>query len=188
MRLALTPILSKAAASSILAALFTLMWWGILQPIFGFFVQEHATLGVLERQVARMRQLKESAPKFEALLSQEDGTATFLYHAPSDTLAAAEIVQDVSRLAEKAKLNVASSQILSVPSGLKPKRVSVSLAMTGGAKGLVTFLAGLQNGARLFDVRRLKVQAPAATPSGIEPRLRIEAEITGFYETGRQKP
>jgi len=113
--MALSPKLSRAFALTILVALLSFIYFGVVQPLLDHYAEALSSRAQLESALARARQTSRNLSELQAELARLKGhgvSGAGAIQSPNESLAAAELQNRIKSSVEGARGELRSTQIL----------------------------------------------------------------------------
>ncbi len=143
----LSPPFQRAAAVAILIAIMALIYYAVAQPLLDTFAADNAEIARQQDALARFQRAAQELParqKELAALREERANAGGFLEGSSDTLIAAQIQNRVKTLANAAKTEVTSSQVLPTEPDGKLKRIAIREQISATTAGLLAIFHDLE--------------------------------------------
>jgi hypothetical protein len=124
----LSPPFQRAIAVAILVAIVTVIYGAIAQPLVDTYAADRTAIAQQREVLLRYQRAAQALParqKELAALQQDQAKADGLLEGASDTLIAAQIQNRVKTLANAAKTELKSSQVLPAQPDAKLKRIAI---------------------------------------------------------------
>ena len=144
---ALSPPFQRAAAVAILVAIVAVIYFALVQPLIDTYAAN--SVGIAEQQevLLRYQRAAQELParqKELAALKQDQTKADGFLEGSSDTLIATQIQNRVKTLANAAKTELKSSQVLPAEPDGKLKRIAIRSQISATTAGLLTIFHDLE--------------------------------------------
>lgn len=188
----LSPPIRRALALAILIVLIAGLYFGIAQPLTDTYLSNRQRITQLQDAVAKYRNAARELPVRQAqlaALNRDESSAAGFLRGPSETLIAAEMQNRVKSLADAAKLDLRTSQVLPGEAEGKLKRIAVREQLGGTIGGILAVFHDIEAGASplLFidnvTMRARPVAARANTPA-TEETIDVQFDVYGYAGTG----
>lgn len=185
---ALSPPVRRALAVTILIVLVAALFFGVVQPLADSYLSDHQRITQLKDAVAKYQRAAEELPARQAqldALARDQASATGFLQGPSDTLIAAQIQNRIKSLADSAKVELRSSQVLPGAEEGKLKRIAVREQLTGTISGILSVFHGLEatSSPSLFldniSMRTRPIVTRANAPAADEI-LEVQFDVYGY--------
>lgn len=185
---ALSPPVRRALAVTILIVLVAALFFGVVQPLADSYLSDHQRIAQLKDAVAKYQRAAEELPARQAqldALARDQASATGFLQGPSDTLIAAQIQNRIKSLADSAKVELRSSQVLPGAEEGKLKRIAVREQLTGTISGILSVFHGLEatSSPSLFldniSMRTRPIVTRANAPAADEI-LEVQFDVYGY--------
>lgn len=185
---ALSPPVRRALAVTILIVLVAALFFGVVQPLADSYLSDHQRIAQLKDAVAKYQRAAEELPARQAqldALARDQASATGFLQGPSDTLIAAQIQNRIKSLADSAKVELRSSQVLPGAEEGKLKRIAVREQLTGTISGILSVFHGLEatSSPSLFldniSMRTRPIVTRANAPTADEI-LEVQFDVYGY--------
>ena len=147
MTLPLSPPFQRAAAVAILVAIVAAIYYAVAQPLIDTHAADNAEIAQQQealRRYQRAAQEMTARQKELVAVSQEHAKAGGFLEGSSDTLIAAQIQNRVKMLANGAKSEVRSSQVLPTEPDGKLKRIAIREQISATTAGLLAIFHDLE--------------------------------------------
>jgi len=157
----LSPPFQRALALAILVAIAAAVYYAAAQPLIDISAANHAA--IVERREVLLR-YQHAAREFPArqqelaALKQEQATADGFLEGSSATLIAAQIQNRVKTLANTAKTELKSSQVLPAETSGQLKRIAVRSQISTTTAGLLTIFHDLEAQSPLLFLDNVTLQ------------------------------
>lgn len=188
----LSPSVSRSLAIAILIALIASLYFGIVQPLADTYLGNQQRIAQLQDAVAKYRNAAKELPALQAqlaALNRDESSAAGFLRGPNETLIAADIQNRVKSLADAAKLDLRTSQVLPGEAEGKLKRIAVREQLAGTIGGILTVFHDIEAGASplLFidnvTMRARPIAARANTPARAET-IDVQFDVYGYAGAG----
>jgi len=156
------PLLRKALALSLLGALLTLGWLGLLQPLYLQYQTYEESIERSQRLIERYAELGAAADELAALVHKvraETRLVSGYLGGDSVELAGADMQEHLKRIVENSGGVLSSSQMLPVETGGGTRKLSIRVAMKGDIEALQKALYDFETSTPYFFVDMLNIQA-----------------------------
>jgi hypothetical protein len=185
----LSPPVRRGLAIAIFVVLIAVIYFGVVQPLAGSYTGHWQTVVQLQDAVAKYRRAAEELPALQAQLTtltrDQSSTAGFL-QGPSATLIAAHIQNRIKSLADAAKVDLRTSQVLPAAEEGKLQRIAVREQLAGSLGGILAVVDGLEAAGSPFlflDNLSIRVRLIAArdrkAPTSDET-LDVQFDVYGY--------
>jgi general secretion pathway protein M len=163
MTLPLSPSFQRALAVAILVAIVAVIYAALVQPLIDTYAADNAEIAQRQEALLRYQRAAQELParqKELAALKQDQAKADGFLEGPSDTLIAAQIQNRVKALANAAKTELKSSQVLPAALDGKLKRIAIRGQISATTTGLLSIFHDLeaQSPSLFLDNVTLQVQ------------------------------
>lgn len=162
----LSPPFQRALAVAILVAIIGIIYYAVAQPLIDAYAADRAEIAQQQETLFRYQRAAQEFParqKELAALKQQQAKADDFLEGASDTLIAAQIQNRVKTLANTAKTELKSSQVLPAESDGKLKRIAIRDQISATTAGLLALFHDLeaQSPSLFLDNVTLQVQPMA---------------------------
>jgi len=143
----LSPPFQRALAVAILVAIVAVIYGAIAQPLIDTYAADRVEIAQRREVLLRYQRAALALParqKELATLGQEQAKANGFLEGASDTLIAAQIQNRVKTLANAAKTELKSSQVLPAESDGKLKRIAIRNQISATTAGLLAIFHDLE--------------------------------------------
>ncbi len=159
----LSPSFQRALAVAILVAIVAVIYAALVQPLIDTYAADNAEIAQRQEALLRYQRAAQGLParqKELAALKQDQAKADGFLEGSSDTLIAAQIQNRVKTLANAAKIELKSSQVLPAALDGKLKRIAIRGQISATTTGLLSIFHDLeaQSPSLFLDNVTLQVQ------------------------------
>lgn len=184
----LSPPVQRGLAVAILVVLIAVIFFGVVQPLADSYLADRQTIAQLSDAVAKYRRAAEELPARQAqldALARDQASAAGFLQGPSDTLIAAQIQNRIKSLADAARVDLRSSQVLPGADDGKLKRIAVREQLTGTIGGILAVFHGLEatGSPSLFldnISMRTRLVAVRANAPATEEIIEVQFDVYGY--------
>ena len=156
------PLLRKALALSLLGAVLTLAWLGVLQPLYlqyqGYEESIERSRRLVERYVEIGAAADELAAQVEKIRSEARLVSGYL-DGDRVELAGADMQEHLKRIVENSGGVLSSSQMLPVETESGARKLGIRVAMRGDIEALQKALYDFETASPYFFIDMLNIQA-----------------------------
>lgn len=156
------PLLRKALALSLLGALLTLVWLGLLRPLYGQYQAYDESIERSRRLIERYAEAGAAADELAALVKKVRAEARLVsgyIGGDSVELAGADMQERLKRIVENSGGILSSSQMLPVETDGGTRKLGIRVAMRGDIEALQKALYDFETASPYFFVDTLNIQA-----------------------------
>jgi hypothetical protein len=149
----LSPPVRRALAVAILIGLIATLYVGIAQPLADTYIGDRQRIAQLQDAVAKYRNAAKELPTRQgqlAALDRDQSSAAGFLRGPNETLIAAQIQNRIKSLADAAKVDLRTSQVLPGEAEGKLKRIAVREQLAGTIGAILTVFHDLEAGGSPF--------------------------------------
>ena len=143
----LSPPFQRALAVAILVAIVAVIYFALVQPLIDTYAADNVAIAQQQEVLLRYQRAAQELPvrqKELAALKQDQAKADGFLEGSSDTLIAAQIQHRVKTLANAAKTELKSSQVLPAAPDGKLKRIAIRGQISATTAGLLTIFHDLE--------------------------------------------
>ena len=143
----LSPPFQRALAVAILVAIVAVIYFALVQPLIDTYAADNVAIAQQQEVLLRYQRAAQELPvrqKELAALKQDQAKADGFLEGSSDTLIAAQIQNRVKTLANAAKTELKSSQVLPAAPDGKLKRIAIRGQISATTAGLLTIFHDLE--------------------------------------------
>ncbi len=184
----LSPPVQRGLAVAILIVLIAVLYFGLVQPLADNYFADRQTVAQLKDAGAKYRRAAEELPARQAqldALARDQASAAGFLQGPSDTLIAAQIQNRIKSLADAAKVDLRSSQVLPGAEEGKLKRIAVREQLTGTIGGILAVFHGLEapGSPSLFLDNislRTRLAATRANAPAADEIIEVQFDVYGY--------
>jgi hypothetical protein len=184
----LSPSLQRALALTLLAAIVGAIYFVLVQPLIDTAAADRVAIAERREVLARYQRAAQELPARQqelAGLKQEQAKADGFLEGSSDTLIAAQIQNRVKTLANAAKAELKSSQVLPAEVDGKLKRIAIRDQMSTTMAGLLAIFHDLeaQSPSLYLDNVTLQVRSLALrdrSDPGSGDAIDIQLDVYGY--------
>lgn len=178
----------RALAIAILIALIAIFYFGIAQPLTDSYSADRQRIAQLQDAVAKYQKAAKELPARQAqlaALNRDESSAAGFLSGPNETLIAAQIQNRIKSLADAAKLDLRTSQVLPAEAEGKLKRIAVREQLAGTIGGILAVFHDLEAGGSplLFlgnvSMRARPVPVRANVPT-TEETIDVQFDVYGY--------
>lgn len=143
----LSPPFQRALAIAILVAIVAVLYYAVAQPLIDTSADDRATIAERQDALRRYQHAAQELPLRQRALTtlrQQQTNADGFLEGTSDTLIAAQIQNRVKTLANTARAELKSSQVLPAEADGKLKRIAIRNQISADTAGLLTIFHDLE--------------------------------------------
>ena len=187
MNLSLSPRFSRAVALTILVALLSFVYSGLLQPLLDHYAEARSSLAQMQAALARARQTGRNLGELQAELArlkEHRASGADTMQSPNDSLAAAELQNRIKSSVEGARGELRSTQILPSRDEGAFRRISIRGQIAVNLVALQRIFYEFESASPLLyldnvDIRVRPVRRPNE-PATDDPTLDVRFDLYGF--------
>jgi general secretion pathway protein M len=189
------PMLRKALALTLLAAVLSTVWLGLFRPLYRQYQTYGESITHSATLLERYGRIGATADRVAELLRQvkaEGNRSRGILGGQSVELAGAEMQERLKRIVESSGGQLNSSQVLAVEEKDAARRLGIRVAMTADIDAFQRALYDFETAEPYFFVDNLNVQAPRMslreargrrTRSNVNPaEMQIRFDVYGFLK------
>jgi general secretion pathway protein M len=187
MNLALSPKLSRALALTILVALLSFMYSGLVQPLLDHYADARGTREQLESALLRARQTGRTLSELQAELARLKGhgvSGAGTMQSPNESLAAAELQNRIKSSVEAARGELRSTQILPSREEGAFQRISIRGQIAVNLEALQRIFYELESTSPLLFLDNVDIRVrPMRQPNEVatdNPILDVRFDLYGY--------
>jgi hypothetical protein len=188
----LSPPFQRALAAAILVAIVAVIYGAVVQPLIDTYAADRAAIAQRRDLLLRYQRAAAELPPRQrelATLKQEQGKAEGFLEGASDTLIAAQIQNRVKALANTAKTELKSSQVLPAALDGKLKRIAIRDQISAGTAGLLTIFHDLEAQSPSLFLDNVTLQARPLTlrdrnDPGNGDTIDVQFDVYGYAHVG----
>lgn len=187
MSIALSPKLSRALALTILLALLSFLYSGLVQPLWDHYTATRGSRAQLENALLRVRQTGRTLGDLQTELARlkEHGTSsTGTMQSPNESLAAAELQNRIKSSVEGARGEVRSTQILPSREEGVFQRISIRGQISVNLEGLQRVLYEFESRSPLLFLDNVDIRVRQMRQSNEivtdNPVLDVRFDLYGY--------
>jgi general secretion pathway protein M len=188
----LSPPVSRALALAILLAVIGSLYYGIVRPVIDNYAASRTSIDQLQDALARyQRAARDLGPRQAELaaLKQRQSSQDGFLQGTNDTLVAAQLQNKIKGLADAAKGELRSTQVLPAQDEGKLRRITVRGQMTASLTGIVRVFHGLEAGSPMLFIDNLDLRA---RPTQLRDRgatantdvIDVQFDVFGYTHAG----
>ncbi|HWE75573.1 MAG TPA: type II secretion system protein GspM [Stellaceae bacterium] len=188
----LSPPFQRTLAIAILVVIAAVIYYAVAQPLVDTYAADRATLAQRQDALLRYRRAAQELPLRQrelTALQQQQAAADGFLEGTSDTLIAAQIQNRVKTLANAARAELRSSQVLPAEAAGKLKRIAIRNQISAGTAGLLSIFHDLeaQSPSLFIDNVTLQVRPMALRDRdnpGNGDMIDIQFDVYGYAHGG----
>lgn len=162
----LSPPFQRALAVAILIAILAVIYYGVVQPLIDTRTADRAAIAERREVLLRYQRAGQALPARQqqlAALKQAQSKADGFLEGTSDTLIAAQIQNRVKSLADGAKTELKSSQVLPAEADGKVKRIAIRDQISATTAGLLAIFHDIEAQTPLLFLDNVTLQVRPIT-------------------------
>jgi general secretion pathway protein M len=182
----LSPPLNRAFALAILLGLIGIAWYGIVSPLLDSYWTSRDTVDQLRLTLARYERAGGDIEQRKgelAALQQRQAAADGFLQGSNDALIAAEVQNRIKTLAEQAKAELKSTQILPAQEEGKLRRISVRAQLSMKLGAAQRIFHGLETSSPMLFLDNVNLRARPERrreEAAEDPTLDVRFDIYGY--------